>query len=251
MARSLSIKTFLTLFFAIFLQIASAAPTECNSLSSSAASCAVDLDPRDILKRYTGHSRGKEGSGGPDHSDYPSDADIRKAYTHPKGPHVFYSGIGSDTTDPYKFSQEVGGSILRNAFPKKYLNQEKRSAQWLGDFWDRCSGIFAELASGEVYFVSEFTKDTVQDCSIWVRIERPTLEASADVKTITLVDRSDFKNKKVIHSKTSKREAEPVVVKPKTAPKPVPKTGPKPVPKTGPVGKPKHGAACNGAVLAF
>jgi hypothetical protein len=243
MVRSLSVKTFLTLFFAIFLHIASAAPTECASLSTSANPCAVDLDPAELFKRYTGRSRGKEGSGGPDHSDYPSDADIRKAYTHPQGPHVFYSGIGSDTTDPYKFSQEVGGVILRNAFPKKYLNQNKRSDQWLGDFWDRCSGIFAELAPGDAYFVSEFTKDTVQDCSIWVRIERPTLEASSSVKTIALVDRSNFKNKKVIHSKSSKREADPAVAK---HPKPV--AAGKPVP---PMSNPNGGAACNGAILAF
>jgi hypothetical protein len=140
MARAISLRTILALLFAFVFQIAFAAPTECNSISDHTSACNIDLDIRDLLKRYSGNPRGKVGTGGPAKSDYPSDEEIRKAYLKPSGPHVFYSGIGADTTDPYAFSQKVGGVILRNAFPKKYLNQNKRSEEWLGDFWDRTSG---------------------------------------------------------------------------------------------------------------
>jgi hypothetical protein len=140
MARAISLKTIVALLFAFVFQIAFAAPTECNSISDPTSACNIDLDVRDLFKRYSGSPRGKVGTGGPAKSDYPSDEEIRKAYLKPAGPHVFYSGIGADTTDPYAFSQKVGGVILRNAFPKKYLNQNKRSEEWLGDFWDRTSG---------------------------------------------------------------------------------------------------------------
>jgi hypothetical protein len=77
--------------------------------------------------------------------------------------------------------------------------------------------------------VSEFHKDTIQDCSIWTRIENPTLRAKSTIKTITLVDRANFDNKKVIYTKNhSKREAKVPVAKPVPA---------------------KHVKACDGAVI--
>jgi hypothetical protein len=194
------------------------------------------LDPQELLKRYSGQARGKLDPGGPEHSDCSSDEELRKAYTYLKGPHVFYSGIGKDSTDPLRFAQEVGGVTLPDAFPKNYVNPNKRSIEWREDFWDRASGVFAELATGDAYFVTEFAQDTVMD--IWSRIERPTLEASSSINTITLVDRSNFKDRKVIYRKSSNYEADPAADKPAPTARPAPADKPAPAAQPGPAAKP-------------
>lgn len=156
-----------------------------------------------LEKRYSGTPAPKQGDGGPDASDYPSDDDIRAAFSQPSGPYVFFSGLPNPTTNqaPYAFSQTVGGTIIRNTFPKSFLNQRfkpnpQRSDQWYQNFLDRASGIFADKAveAGKtVYFVGQFD-GTVLDCSIWKRIELQTLLDGGI--SITLVDYSNFANQK-------------------------------------------------------
>lgn len=157
------------------------------------------LELRDLVKRYSGTPSGKLGNGGPADSDYPSDDEINQAYTAPSGPFVFYSGIGS-SEEPYEFAKSLdnGAVILRGAFTKGYITQgsPKKSKEWFQDFLDRVSGFYADKAieaGNTVYFVGRFDA-SVAACSVWSRIELPTLTAGG-IK-ITLVDYSNFDNKK-------------------------------------------------------
>ena len=165
----------------------------------------TSLQTRHLTKRYEGSPSGKltdpsnGGAGGPDTSDYQSDSDIAAAYIAPNGAFVFFSGI-ADSQAPYQFAQTLSpqGAILRGAFPKGFISRGKpqRSSQWFQDFLDRTSGFFADqavAAGGTVYFVGKFSAE-VNDCSIWSRIELPTLVAGGI--SITLVDYTDFTNQK-------------------------------------------------------
>lgn len=156
-----------------------------------------------LVKRYSGDLAPKnpDPPGGPDVSDYPSDDEIRAAFIPPSGPYIFFSGLPNPATNqaPYEFAQTVGGVIVRNTFPASYLNlrfkpNPKRSEQWHQNFLDRVSGIFADKAveaGKDVYFVGRFDR-TVLDCSIWKRIELPTLtDGGINIK---LVDYSNFGN---------------------------------------------------------
>ncbi|KAL9130676.1 MAG: hypothetical protein Q9217_001203 [Psora testacea] len=157
-----------------------------------------------LEKRYSGTPAPKEGDGGPETSDYPSDEEIRAAFIPPAGPFVFFSGLPDPQTNqaPYKFSQTIpGAQILRNTFPRSYVNRRykpnpERSMEWYQNFLDRVSGIYADKAveaGNTVYFVGQFD-GTVRDCSIWKRIELPTLRAAGI--SIKLVDYSNFENQK-------------------------------------------------------
>lgn len=165
----------------------------------------TSLNTRDLVRRYEGSPSGKltnpdnGGEGGPDTSDYESDDDIKGAYTAPSGALVFFSGIGS-SQEPYNFAQTLDpkGAILRGAFPKGFITRGKpaRSQQWFQDFLDRTSGYFADqavAAGNRVYFVGRFDA-VVSSCSIWSRIELPTLVAGGI--DITLVDYTNFGNTK-------------------------------------------------------
>ena len=160
---------------------------------------ATSLEPQDLVKRYEGTPAGRRGPGGPDTSDYNTDAEIAAAFTAPSGPFVFFSGI-SDSQAPYQFAQSLdpAGAILRNAFTNGFVTKGKprRSQQWFLDFLDRASGHFADqavAANQPVYFVGKFNGD-VDPCSIWLRIELPTLVAGGIA--ITLVDYTNFANQK-------------------------------------------------------
>ena len=181
----------LTLYLGFFISTTLAFPLESNALQTHA-----------LAKRFKGEPAGKQGDGGPEESDYPSDDEIRAAFIPPAGPFVFFSGLPDPQTNqaPYQFSQTIDGAqILRNAFPKSYINRRykpnpERSEQWYQDFLDRVSGIYADKAveKGEtVYFVG-LANAKVLDCSIWKRIELPTLIDGGI--SITLVDYSDFEN---------------------------------------------------------
>lgn len=187
----------LTLCIGIILHALSFQST---ALASPVAENSVQV--QSLVKRYSGSPSPKQGDGGPDVSDYPSDDEIRAAFIAPSGPFIFFSGLPNPQTNqaPYDFSQTIpGGTILRNAFPKSYINKRfkpgpQRSDQWYQNFLDRVSGIFADKAveaGNEVYFVGKFDR-TVLDCSIWKRIELPTLNDGGI--NIKLVDYSNFGN---------------------------------------------------------
>ncbi|KAK2792987.1 hypothetical protein FQN51_001392 [Onygenales sp. PD_10] len=161
------------------------------------ASPIEDLHARELAKRYIGTPSGKRGDGGPDASDYQSDDDIRSAYIDTEGPSVFFAQIG-DSGPAYKFAKdEVGGNIFRGNFPSKWTNRNGRSKEWYQDFADRFSGVFAEKASGEVFFVAPWDEE-IEDCRVWKRIEFPTLIMNPAVSKITLVNYKDFGQRKAI-----------------------------------------------------
>lgn len=187
----------LTLCFGIiflFRSTAFASPLAGNPLFSKA-----------LEKRYDqSNIAPKDGTTGPGTSDYPSDDDINAAFIAPAGAFVFFSGLPNPQTNqaPYQFSQTLpGAAILRNAFPKSYINQRfkpnpERSSEWYQNYLDRVSGVFADkavAAGNTVYFVGQFD-GSVLDCSIWKRVELPTLLAGGI--EIKLVDYSNFANVK-------------------------------------------------------
>ncbi|KAF2254908.1 hypothetical protein BU26DRAFT_600524 [Trematosphaeria pertusa] len=167
------------------------------SLTSLALSSPVpDPHPVSLSKRYSGTPKGKDGSGGPDVSDYNTDDEIRAAYITPSGPSVFFSQIPSSTL-AYNYAQSVNGVIFRGTFPRGFTAQNKRSKEWYQDFADRFSGVYAEKASGEVFLVAPFDAE-IAACRVWQRIELPTLRDNAAVTKITLVDHDDFTKTKTL-----------------------------------------------------
>ncbi|KAI0132943.1 hypothetical protein BJ170DRAFT_730966 [Xylariales sp. AK1849] len=193
-ARWASLRGLMLIFISIFLllpDVISSPTPDILSRGEKNSNTAHSL-----AKRYSGKPSGKVGTGGPATSDYPSDDQIRSAFTNPSGPYVFFAQIG-DSTTAYNFAQSKGGNIFRQAFPRGYTNENKRSAQWHQDFADRFSGVFAEKASGDVYVVSTWNFK-IDDCRVWSRIEFPTLKDNSKVESVILVDYTNWKNQKVI-----------------------------------------------------
>lgn len=187
----------LTLCFGIFFLFRStalASPLIESSLSSR------------VLERRYHQTKisSKLGDTGPATSDYPSDDEINAAFIAPAGPFIFYSGLPEPDKNkaPLQFAQTMqGATTARNAFPKSYVDQRfkpdpARSIEWYENFLDRLSGIYADkavTAGSTVYFVGNYD-DTARDCSIWRRVELPTLLAGGI--SIKLVDYSSFANLK-------------------------------------------------------
>ena len=73
-----------------------------------------------LVKLYRGTLSGKDGIDGPDQSDYPTDDEIRAAYTSPQGPFIFFSQT-PDSAVAYEFAQSKGGVIFREAFQSRSL----------------------------------------------------------------------------------------------------------------------------------
>lgn len=123
-------------------------------------------------------------------SDYPSDSEIEEACNPEAGKaFVFYSN--ADSSLAHRFAQENNGLIVRQTFPKHYVGRKpkggkKRSDEWYQNFCDRFSGAFAHKAKGTVYLVTDLDAGT-RDCSVWERIEKPTLVANAAVTDIVAV----------------------------------------------------------------
>ena len=193
------LNTLTLLLFALFQFIA----FQSTVLASPLAENSLSL--QSLGKRYYDKDISpKSADTGPATSDYPSDPDIRTAFIPFQGPFVFFSGLPNPATNqkPYDFSLTIdGATILRNAFPKSYINMRykpnpERSVEWYQNFLDRASGIYADEAvkkGDRVYFVGRWD-NVVEECSIWKRVELPTLLAG-NVE-ITLVDYSNFENQK-------------------------------------------------------
>ena len=188
----------LTLLFIFIFQITLVSPA---TLASPVAKASI----ASLEKRYsTANLAGRQGTkSGPATSDYPSDTEIKAAFIPQKGPYVFFSGLPNpaNNPDPAKFAKTVDGAVvLIDAFPKSYTerryNNVERSEEWYQNFLDRISGIWADMAVKEgkaVYFVGK--SDAIfRKCSVWNRVELPTLKSS-NIK-ITLVDHTNFKNQK-------------------------------------------------------
>ena len=201
---SIAFVNILALYLSILL---SASFFHSTALASPIAGTSA-LEPHDLFKRYSGTPTGPDpknsNDGGPT-SDYPSDSDITKAFIPPSGAFVFFSGIG-DSQAPFNYATNElknGAVILRGAYPKGFVSRgknPKRSAKWFLDFLDRISGVYSDkavAAGNRVYFVGVMDTSgnpVVADCSIWNRIELPTLIAGGI--PITFVDYSNFANTK-------------------------------------------------------
>ena len=132
------------LLFALFQFIA----FQSTALASPLTENSISL--RSLGKRYYDKKISpKNGDNGPATSDYPTDDEICAAFIAPQGPFVFFSGLAKPQMNkaPYEFSQTIdGATILRNAFPKSYINRRykpnpERSLEWYQNFLDRASGI--------------------------------------------------------------------------------------------------------------
>lgn len=163
----------------------------------------------DLGKRFAGRASGKVGTAGPDTTDYPSDSEIGEACNPEAGKaFIFYSNADSNLA--HQFAQANNGLIVRQTFPKGYVGKKpnrgkKRSDEWYQDFCDRFSGVFADKAKGTVYLVTDLDAGT-RDCSVWERIEKPTLLANTAVTDIVAVSSADFSKRNTIWSRTGKRD---------------------------------------------
>lgn len=186
----------LILFASYFSSTAVASPVAATS----------DHGPHNLFKRYSGTPTGKEPekNDGGDTSDYPTDDEITAAFVPPAGAFVFFSKMGSEV--PYKYATNTlgnGAVVLSGAYPKGYVGRgkkPKRSQAWFLDFLDRISGLYADkavAAGNRVYFVGVWDENgnpVIAKCSIWNRIELPTLIAGSI--PITFVDGSNVANTK-------------------------------------------------------
>lgn len=87
-----------------------------------------------------------------DQSDYPSDKDIANNCNIDADKSVFFFQTG-DSTLAYKFAEENGKMIVRQAFSPKYTIKNGRSDKWSQDFCDWLSQIFAKKSTGIVHFI--------------------------------------------------------------------------------------------------
>ena len=185
----LSVWNVLTLFFTLLLHL-----TIFESAALASPFSVIGTDSSQLSKRYTGDIAPATGDKGPDTSNYPTDDEIKADYITANGPTVFYSGIGPP--DPASsFAQSVGGRVLSQAFPTGYIGYKGRGKKWYRNFIDRASGIFADKASGEVFFVGKYNNE-IDLCRVWARVEYPSLLENPQVTKITLVDYCNFENKK-------------------------------------------------------
>lgn len=154
----------------------------------------IASDSSHLSKRYTGDISPATGNAGPDTSNYPTDDEIKAAYITANGPTVFYSGIGPPGP-AVNFAESVGGRVLSQSFPDDYIKYQNRGKKWYQNFIDRASGIFADKASGEVFFVSVYN-NKIDLCRVWARVEYSSLLDNPQVTKITLVDYTNFQNQK-------------------------------------------------------
>ncbi|QIW96583.1 hypothetical protein AMS68_002101 [Peltaster fructicola] len=129
--------------------------------------------------------------------NYPTDAEIIKDFHDPgENKYVFYSGVGDKKDAPTKFAKSIGGKMLSECFSdEKYLGYNGRGKGWHGNFVDRASGVMADHAHGEVFFLADFDKKP-RDCSVWNRVELGSLKANKKVTKITEVDYKDFSKRR-------------------------------------------------------
>ena len=170
----LSVKSIIGLFFALLLHL--------TFFKHGALASPV---PNELEERYVGTISPDEGS-----TAYPDDGAITAAYIPSTQPTVFYSNIGAPDK-AQNFAASISGRLLSDCFPEKYTKYNKRGKKGFQNFIDRASGILADKASGQVYFVGRWDLK-VDACRVWARVEYDSLKANTAVTKITLVNADDF-----------------------------------------------------------
>ena len=180
----LSVKSIIGLFLTLLLHLTI---FDHGALASPISSTADQ--PKQLSERYA------SGNLAPDtaNSPYPSDDDIRAAYITSTQPTVFYSNIGP-VDKARDFAASINGRLLRDCWPTDYTRYNKRGKPGFDNFIDRASGILADNAAGEVFFVGRWDMK-VDSCRVWSRVEYDSLKANTQVTKITLVNVDDFTQK--------------------------------------------------------
>lgn len=141
-----------------------------------------------------------------DTSDYPSNADIQKAFRSVgRDKSVMFSEVGGFVAAK-AFAQMNSKYIYEDLYPVDYTLRHGRSTKWFSDFTDRFSFIFAVESSGDVFLISKWPSGPCSKRSVWARIELPALQANADVTSIILVDYENFSRQKAIWQRGQKRD---------------------------------------------
>ena len=169
----LSVKSIISLFVTLLLSLT---VFDYGALASPVSN--------QLSKRYTGDV---DPTVSP---NYPTDDEIRAAYITSNQPTVFYSNIGPPDA-AQQFAASINGRLLRDAFPDGYTKYNQRGKTGYQNFIDRCSGILADNAAGQVYFVGQ-QNGFVDRNRVWARVEYVSLQANGQVTQITLVNKDDF-----------------------------------------------------------
>ena len=176
----LSVKSIISLLFTLLLHLT---VFDHGALASPVGSVATQGNQ--LAERYTGDiSPGNA-------ANYPTDDEIRAAYITSSQPTVFYSNIGPPDK-AQQFAASINGRLLRDCWPDGYSKYNGRGKAGYQNFIDRVSGILADNASGQVYFVGQWPDAHVDGCRVWARVEYASLQANTGVNKITLVDHNDF-----------------------------------------------------------
>ena len=134
---------------------------------------------------------------------YPSLDEIKKAFNHTLRTFVFTTQFEDDNKTAYQFAKEVGGVVLRDAYPPGYLRKRSDSDSDYQTFIDHASRVYAGEARGNAYLVANW-EYAVDACRTFNRIVLPELfyEENEMVATkicgLYLVDSTDTTNRRRI-----------------------------------------------------
>ncbi|MCJ1465964.1 hypothetical protein MMC07_004583 [Pseudocyphellaria aurata] len=128
--------------------------------------------------------------------DYPDDDAIAAAFTG-TGPDetIAYADLGDPTMGSVEdFSRVYRKKFLSMCFPRDYAKKGSRSSRWYVDFFFRLIIIFYRLARGWVYLVSraEGPREGESGCSLWFKVQFPTLRANTNVYGIIAVNVENY-----------------------------------------------------------
>lgn len=130
--------------------------------------------------------------------DYPDDEAILAVFTAPdSGETLAYADLGNPTIGSVEdFSADYGLKYFSMCFPPDYGKKGTRSSRWYVDFFFRLNIIFFRLARGWVYLLSraEGPREGESGCSMWFKVQFPTLRANVNVYGIMAVNVEDYED---------------------------------------------------------
>nr|OQO24564.1 hypothetical protein B0A51_07735 [Rachicladosporium sp. CCFEE 5018] len=150
---------------------------------------------------------------GPSVSPFPTDDDVRAAFDlnrcPPDRPFVFYTEVGDGlegSNVARDFARSIRGVYIADFFPGQYVcgitgNWEQ---SWWPSFVVRASGVYADMAGGDIYLVTDFMQGVRFHSTTYARMEARTL-LDRGRATITHVDAHN----------TGSRSVLPITISPK------------------------------------
>lgn len=138
---------------------------------------------------------------------YPSLDDCRGKVSVDTDKSVFYSQVGLHEDKPQKFADEIGGKLLREAYPSGFTDKNNAYTGY-PKFLQRASQAFAEKTSGTAHVLLPTDGSTDLSKKVWSKFEKPFLIADgATCNRIVKVDPDDFKKQCILWDRSAASDA--------------------------------------------